>query len=77
MILDKITHKKTNALLEKLADDVMTQVATNAEMSQKADKADTNKVVKVLGAQDKNIDILRAEQIAQSKTLDRIELEKL
>ena len=85
--MNKITPEKTHALLEKLAEYVMTQVATKTELSQKADKADltemndkiekidnkVNQVITTLDNQAKSIDILRTEQIAQSKTLDRID----
>ena len=85
--MNKITLEKTHALLEKLAEYVMTEVATKSELRLKADKTDlneisdniekldhkVNQVTTILDNQAKSIDILRTEQLAQSKTLDRID----
>ena len=93
--MKKIAPEKTHALLEKLADYVMTEIpAIKEKLDQKADKTDIflvandvselkNDVRSVKATQQsmlnnmdfqaKQIDILRTEQLAQSKTLDRVD----
>ena len=108
--MNKITPEKTYALLENLADYVMTEIpaikekqenladyvmtkipaiekkqekiadyvvtgfrAIEEKLDHKADKKDSEKIIGMLDAQVKNIDILRTEHAAISCTLDRHE----
>ena len=78
--MSEITVDKTHALLEKLAEYVVTEVATKKELAQKAGKKDLEKLEKKvdtlidgMDSQAKEHEIFRLEQAAISKTLDRHE----
>ena len=63
--MNKITPEKTHALLEKLADYVMTEIpAIKEKLDHKADKTDIDKIMGVLDTQAQNIDIMRTERFA-------------
>ena len=65
--MNKITPEKTHALLEKLADYVVTGFqAIDEKLDQKADKTDIDKIMGVLDTQAQNIDIMRTERFAIS-----------
>ena len=83
--MSDITLEKTHALLEKLAEDVMNEVATKRELALKADKIDMeevkhgvvkldkkmNRMLDGMDAQVKQLDIIRTEQIAFNSAFNR------
>ena len=78
--MSEITVEKTHALLEKLAEYVVNEVATKKELAQRAGKKDLEKLEKKvdtlidgMDSQAKEHEIFRLEQAAISKTLDRHE----
>ena len=76
--MSDITLEKTHALLEKLADYVMTEIpAIKEKLDQKANKADldqlenkVNLLLDGMDAQAQQLDILRTDMKAVSGTLD-------
>ena len=72
--MSEITLEKTYALLEKLADYVMTEVpALKQDLEQKADKADVRLLLEGMDAQARQLDELRTELKSGSGTLDNHE----